>query len=97
MDLLAPDVVHLSDGGPDQHAARRPVVGPYRVARLLVNLTKRMPPDTELELARVNGEAGLLLRRDGRPALVVSCSFDAEGRVSRIFAQLNPEKLRHLR
>ena len=45
----------------------------------------------------MNGEAGLLLRRDGRPTLVVSCSFDAEGRVSRIFAQLNPEKLRHLR
>ena len=28
MQLLAPDVVLLSDGGPNRHAARRPVVGP---------------------------------------------------------------------
>ena len=38
--MLAPDVVHISDGGPDHHAARRPVIGADRVARLLVNLAK---------------------------------------------------------
>ena len=96
MGLLAPDVVHLGEGGPDRHAARRPVVGPYRVARLLVNLTKRIGPETELQVVRVNGEPGLLMRRDGRPDLVLSYSFDAHGRVRRVFAQLNPEKLRHL-
>jgi EmrB/QacA subfamily drug resistance transporter len=35
VQLLDPDVVLVSDGGPDRHAARRPVVGAYRVHRLL--------------------------------------------------------------
>src|SRR5439155_1733197 len=43
MALLAPDIVMLSDGGPDRHAARRPVVGPDRVARLMVKLARRVP------------------------------------------------------
>lgn len=34
--LLTDDVVHLSDGGPHRRAARRPVVGSDRVARLLI-------------------------------------------------------------
>ena len=36
--MLTDDVVHISDGGPDHHAARRPVRGPDKVARLFVNL-----------------------------------------------------------
>lgn len=94
--LLAPDVVHLSDGGPDRYAARRPVVGPDRVARLLVNLTKRLPATVELQLASVNGEPGIVLRDAGRPDVVLSFSFAADGRVRRVFGQLNPDKLRHL-
>jgi hypothetical protein len=34
-------VVLVSDGGPNRRAARRPVVGAERVARLLINLTER--------------------------------------------------------
>ena len=44
MALLSPDVVQLDDGGPNRRAGRRPIVGPDRVARLMVNLAKRMPP-----------------------------------------------------
>ena len=46
MALLAPDIVMLSDGGPHRHAARRPVVGADRVARLMVNIARgyRPPP-----------------------------------------------------
>ncbi|MET7441022.1 RNA polymerase sigma factor SigJ, partial [Streptomyces sp. NPDC005568] len=38
MDLLAPDVVFLTDGGGVVNAARRPVVGPDKVARMLLGL-----------------------------------------------------------
>jgi RNA polymerase sigma-70 factor (ECF subfamily) len=96
MTLLAPDVVMLSDGGAAQHAARRPVVGPDRVARLIVNLAHRVPPDADLSVVRVNGEPGLVVRLDGRPGLVLSFSFGADGRVRRIYGQLNPDKLRHI-
>jgi len=95
MTLLAPDVVLLSDGGVARHAARRPVVGPDRVARLMVNLAQRRH-DTDIRLVHVNGDPGLVFRVDGRPDLVLSFSFAPDGRVLRVFGQLNPEKLRHI-
>ena len=96
MTLLAPDVVMLSDGGADRHAARRPVVGPDRVARLVVNLARRTPLDMELRIVRVNGEPGLVFERQGRADYVLSFSFAPDGRLRRLYGQLNPEKLRHL-
>ena len=37
-----------------------------------------------------------MFRLDDRPGLVLSFSFAPDGRVLRVFAQLNPEKLRHV-
>jgi RNA polymerase sigma-70 factor (ECF subfamily) len=96
MELLAPDVVLLSDGGAQRHAARRPVVGPDRVARFVVNLAKRLVDVEEARLVQVNGEPGLLFVVDGDPDYVLSFSFTPDGKVRRLFGQLNPEKLRHL-
>jgi RNA polymerase sigma-70 factor (ECF subfamily) len=97
MALLAPDVVQLGDGGPDRHAARRPVVGRDRVARFLSILLKRMMGfGAETRVANVNGGIGLVFVIDGRPESVMSFSFGPDGRVNRIYNQLNPEKLKHL-
>jgi hypothetical protein len=49
-----------------------------------------------MRLVHVNGEPGIVFRVDGRPGLVLSLSFAPDGRVRRIFGQLNPEKLRHV-
>src|SRR5262245_44787870 len=49
LGLLAPDVVLVSDGGADHHAARRPVVGADRVCRLVLNLSERLPSGTTVE------------------------------------------------
>ena len=38
---LAPQVVCITDGGPNRRAARRPVTGSGRVSRLLMGLTRR--------------------------------------------------------
>jgi RNA polymerase sigma-70 factor (ECF subfamily) len=97
MELLAPDVVQLDDGGPHRHAARRPVIGRERVARLLGNLGKRaVAYGYEAKLARVNGAMGVVFSVGGRPDVVMSFSFAPDGRVRRIYTQLNPEKLTHL-
>jgi RNA polymerase sigma-70 factor, ECF subfamily len=96
MALLAPDVVQLDDGGPARRAARRPIVGPYRCARLMVNLTKRMPPSAALDFVRVNANPGVVVRVDGHPEIVFSVEFAPDGRIGRIWSQLNPDKLRHL-
>ncbi len=96
MQLLAPDVVQLDDGGPARHAGRRPIVGPHRVSRLLVNIAKRMDPRSEFEFVRINTSPGVVLRIDGRPDLVLLMEVGGDGLIHRIWSQLNPEKLRHL-
>jgi RNA polymerase sigma-70 factor (ECF subfamily) len=86
----------LSDGGEHRHAARRPVVGPYRVARLMVNLARRIPPETDAQLVQVNGDPGIVLRTGARADIVLSFSFAPDGRVQHIYNQVNPDKLRHV-
>jgi len=96
MAVLAPDVVMVNDGGAGRHAARRPVRGSDRVARFLVNLARRMDRDQEFRVVDVNGDPGLLFARDGRADFVMVFAFGPDGRILRIWSQLNPEKLAHL-
>ena len=99
MSLMTDDVVHLSDGGKDHRAARQPVVGPDRVARLLVNLAARLPQPEEgaLEIRRlrVNLQPAILVLVDGQPVTVVVVEM-AERLVRRVYAVVNPEKLHSL-
>lgn len=92
MSLLAPDVVMLSDGGPDHRAARRPVVGPDRVARLMVNLAARTPSDATLTFESINGAPGVVVRHGDRVAFVVAVDI-VGGLVHGITAVVNPDKL----
>ncbi len=96
MDLLSPDVVLLADGGPQRHAARRPVTGAEKVARLCVNLGKRLDPETQPEFVRVNGTPGIVMRVGASISDVLLVEFAPDGRVLRIFNQRNPQKLVHL-
>lgn len=93
--LLVDDVVLVSDGGPHVRAARRPVLGPHRVSRLMLGLAGRFPDDAGMELRDVNGEPGLLVTRDGRPWLVLTTETDGQ-RIVTIRIVLNPDKLHHL-
>jgi RNA polymerase sigma-70 factor, ECF subfamily len=91
--LLAPDVVLVSDGGPDVHAARRPVVGPDRVGRFLVNLSRRsVELGVTYERRTVNGQIGAVARWGGTTPFVVATAV-AGGRVSEIHIVVNPGKL----
>ena len=96
LGLLAPDVVLVSDGGADRHAARRPVVGPERVARLLTNIARRMPRTMAVEVLMVNHEPGIVLSFGGQPFMVVVVHVEG-GKVSAVNTILNPDKLGHLR
>ena len=97
LSLLAPDVVLVSDGGPTTRAARRPVVGPDRVARLMANLIRRglnAGPDAafSVERRRLNGEPASIALVDGVAVLAAVFTVDG-GRVSRIYSVVNPDKL----
>lgn len=92
--MLTDDVVHISDGGPDHHAARRPVRGPDKVARLFVNLARRewLPTD-ELHWVDVNGQPGAYVVRAGEPYLLTVLTW-RDRRVAEAIAIVNPHKLR---
>ena len=65
LDILAPEVVFLGDGGGLKQAVPRPVVGAGKVARMLVAGLGRVPATATLAPAQVNGYPALILRIDG--------------------------------
>jgi RNA polymerase sigma-70 factor (ECF subfamily) len=91
--LIAPDVVVVSDGGAETHAARRPVVGIDRVTRLLTNLAGRLSPEATVEVVEVNGSVGGVYRLTGQPVVVIELESDG-ALVSRIHLVTAPSKLR---
>ncbi len=90
--VLAQDVVLVSDGGPDHHAARRPVVGPDRVGRLLLNLAKRLPAKVSVRSLVANHQPALLAELAGRPVALLVLDV-TDDHVSAIRVMINPAKL----
>jgi RNA polymerase sigma-70 factor, ECF subfamily len=90
--LMSPDVVLVSDGGRERHAARRPVVGPDRVGRFLINAAKRLPRDASVEPVVVGGWPGLFVRAGDRLELLHSVVVE-DGLVTRVEVIVNPTKL----
>ena len=97
MELLAPDVVMVGDGGGKAWALAEPMSGAERVARLLLGLTRRAPKmGVRLEPAYVNGQPGAV-SYDQQDRVVNVFALDiAGGRVQTIRSILNPDKLHHL-
>ncbi|WP_243719629.1 RNA polymerase sigma-70 factor [Actinomadura sp. KC06] len=95
LDILAPDVVALSDGGGIRRTVPRPVVGAGKVGRLLAAGLKRLRAETSFEPAQVNGCPGLILRLDGKVDTVVTMRVE-NGLVTGFYFVRNPEKLSRL-
>jgi RNA polymerase sigma-70 factor (ECF subfamily) len=95
LDILAPDVVFLGDGGGVKQAVLRPVVGADSVARLLAVGLGRIAALGSLRPAQVNGYPALVLRFDGEIDTVVAVRID-DGLVTGLYAVRNPEKLSHM-
>ena len=93
MSMLTDDVLHVSDGGAERHAARRPVVGPDKVARLFVNIARRdLDPSDELHPVSVNGQTGVYVVRGGEPFLLMMLGW-RDGLLAEAIAILQPDKL----
>ena len=94
LDLLAPDVVFLGDGGGVKQAVLRPVVGADKVARLLAAGLGTIAA-ASLQPAQVNGYPALIMRLDGELDTVVAVRID-DGLITGLYAVRNPEKLSHI-
>lgn len=92
VDLLDPAAVMTADGGGRAGAALRPIEGGARIAQYMAAMAEKTP-GLELVERSVNGVPGLVARHAG--AVTTVAAFEvAEGRVTRIWAVRNPEKLR---
>ncbi len=97
MAVLDPRVVWHSDGGGRTFAARVPVVGAERVAGFARRLMRAFDPRTmSVRVREVNGAAGLVFTDPAGGQAAVFAFTVAEGRIVRVDAVLNPDKLRHL-
>lgn len=95
LELLTEDAALLSDGGGQVRAAGRPILSADHVSRFIAGVWHRLPPETQIEFALINGRPGFFTRTGS--AISRACSFEFEGTlIRRIYLVLNPEKLRHL-
>ncbi|QBI19296.1 RNA polymerase sigma-70 factor [Egibacter rhizosphaerae] len=91
LDVLAPDVLAVADGGGLAPAVRHPVTGADRVAHLLTRFTE-LAPGARLATTWLNGAPAVRIDLDGELHAVVSLVID-DGRITRIYAVNNPQKL----
>jgi len=93
LEVLDPEVVFTADGGGRVPAARRPLRGAARVGAVWIKLTRRARDGGTVDLVRVNGEAGVLVRFPRGDRSLLAFAVDG-GRIVRIDVLRNPEKLR---
>lgn len=93
--VLAADVTYRSDGGGKVPAARHPVTGGERVARLLAGVLHRFGGGMDVARAEVNGLPGVVGSMDGRVVGVLA-AHAAGGRIGDLWMCANPDKLTFL-
>lgn len=96
LGVLAEDVELRSDHGGKAPAARKPLFGSEIVSRFVLGLREKSRDwDVVARVLPMNGGIGIAFVLNG--ALQSVFRFEvAGGRISRIYATLNPEKLRHV-
>jgi RNA polymerase sigma-70 factor (TIGR02957 family) len=94
LNVLAPDVVLVADGGGLATAARRPVVGGERVAGFLSRFST-LAPGARIATVWINGAPALRVDAAGDFDTAVSVVVES-GRITRIYAMRNPHKMARL-
>ena len=94
LDVLAPDVVVVADGGGVVSAARQPIVGADKVAAFLGGLA-RVSVDFTAEPMWLNGAPAGRVDLGGELNTAMSLVVE-DGRIVRIYAVRNPHKMARL-
>lgn len=94
MEVLAPDVVLVADGGGQAQAIRHPVEGMERVVKLLAGFS-RMAPEAVTGTVWLNAAPAARIDHGGSETTAVSLVVE-NGRITCIYAIRNPDKLMRL-
>ncbi|WP_235854496.1 hypothetical protein [Nonomuraea aridisoli] len=92
LDVLAPEVVLISDGGGVKQAAPRPITGAEKVARFIVGGLGKARVALTGDLTTVNGNPALLVRVEGETDGVVAIRVE-DTRITGLYYVRNPRKL----
>lgn len=93
MELLAPDVTMIGDGGGFNNAPRKPIHGAERVARAFFRLARQSPEGATIEMRPVNGGPGIVgYGPDGQPYLAMTLHL-VDGVIATLHVVSNPDKL----
>lgn len=92
LDVLAPEVVLLTDGGGVKQAALRPIIGADKVVRFIVGVLDKANGTVTADPAVINGNSALVVRLDGEIDGVIAFRVDS-ARVTGLYYVRNPQKL----
>jgi RNA polymerase sigma-70 factor (ECF subfamily) len=92
MSMLAPDVVWTADSDGKASAARKPVEGADKVARLVVGLVRLGGAGGRVEPAIYNSAPALVLYLGDHLEGVITVEM-IDGKITHFYAMRNPEKL----
>lgn len=95
LELLAPDIRYVTDGGGRRAAALRPVTGTARVARLVVKLWEKTHGRATHRLLTINAQPALVTWLDGEAFATLSLDVE-DGSIRAVHRVLNPDKLRRI-
>ena len=92
VDVLAPDVVLVADGGGVVRAPRAPLRGAVSVAKFLLHSVHDAPDDLRVVARSLNGAPGLVAFSAGEP--IATLVLDPDGdQVAAIYLIANPGKM----
>jgi len=92
LDVLAPEVVLVSDGGGVKQAALRPMIGVEKVVRFMVGGLGKTEGTLTSGPTVVNGNPALVVRLDGEIDGVMAIRVE-DARITGLYYVRNPEKL----
>jgi RNA polymerase sigma-70 factor (ECF subfamily) len=96
MEVLAPEVRLVSDGGGLAPAPRKAIRSLEMVARALLTFAGRMPTEPSTRLVHLNGGPGIVVYSGGVPVVALTLHL-VDGVVDTIHLVSNPEKLTGLK
>ncbi|GAB3819811.1 RNA polymerase sigma-70 factor [Kribbella italica] len=95
LDVMAPDIVLIGDGGGVKQAALRPIVGADRVIRMVTGGLGKVDAKLSLTPTVINGNPALLARLDDELDGVMVFRIE-DALVTGLYYVRNPEKLSRL-
>ncbi|AKU92653.1 RNA polymerase sigma-70 factor [Vulgatibacter incomptus] len=95
LEVLAPDVVMVTDSGGLVPAAPKPIVGADKLAAFLIGVTANASGRHAGTAVWINGAPAARIDVDGEVAAALSLTVE-NGRITRIYTMRNPHKLARL-